>query len=114
MTNRRPPPRTALAVLGLVVVAAYLSALAQAAVRRPDLSLGPPGAFPTVTAQVVLAAPQSLIRPPSLATANLTHPTAPTITGLSAGGKAVVIALVTSADRRGHVERGPPVASRIR
>ena len=114
MTNRRPPPRTALAVLGLVVVAAYLSALAQAAVRRPDLSAGLPGAFPAATATMVLAAPHGLIRPPSPATASLPHSTAPTIARLGAGDNAAVIALVTSADRRGPVERGPPVAARIR
>jgi hypothetical protein len=114
MTNRRPSPRTALAVLGLVVVAAYLSALAHAAVRPPNLGSGLPGAFPTVTATVALAAPHGPIRLPALATASLTHSTAPTVAGLGARGNAAVIALVTSADRRGHVERGPPVASRIR
>lgn len=107
---RRPLPRAAIAALGLVVVAACLTAMTHAVTWRVEVRPGPHAAFCVVASCVVPVVQPGCGQCSGTAHAVVAH-TAAVVTVRPGMTRApALVTPVTSDGSRGHAGRGPPGA----
>jgi hypothetical protein len=104
-TARRVPPRTVARVLGLVVVAAVLAAVTHAAGWHSDPTHRPRAAVSAAQVHLPVLPTRAL---DLVAAAPVAVPAGP---GWQRLDSRPAVAPLAPQDRRGHADRGPPVAA---